>query len=246
MIEQQALTEENLASMNEAQRSIVLRQKEIHNHETHRVDYDVTGEGDYLKDFVVMHGVFSPFTSSAKYHARFLFYNSHYFQDKTVLDIGCGSGILGIVMAKYGANKVIMSDVSKYALENTRVNTQKFGLEQLCDVRKSDLFSNITEKADTIIWNIPFFEGNPPEGDTISASMMMTKELFNRFLIESKNHLNSEGVVLVPSYSLGGHDPIARGLENGYRVKRVWKHNSVSGIQKGWLYIDELTPSSFF
>ena len=242
MTEQQILNEENLTSMNEVQRSIVLRQKEIHNHETHEVDFDVTGEGDYLKSFYLMKGVFSPFASSARYHARFLFYNSHSFQDKTVCDIGCGSGILGTVMAKYGAKKVIMSDVSKFALENTRTNIQKFGLESICDIRESDLFSNIPEKADTIIWNIPFFEGNPPKGDTISASMMMTKELFDRFLMEAKYHLNSGGVVLVPSYSLGGHDPMIKGVEQGYQVKRVWKHDSVSGIQKGLLYIDELTP----
>ncbi len=234
------LPESALAQMNAIQREIVCRQKSIHAHETHKVDYDVTGEGDYLKDFVLMKGVFSPFASSARYHARFYFYNSHYFQDKTVFDIGCGSGILGVVMAKYGAKKVIMSDVSRYAVENTQANVQKYGLEKICEVRESDLFSNIPEKADTIIWNIPFFEGNPPEGDTISASMMMTRELFNRFLVEAKDHLNPGGVVVVPSYSLGGHDPLARGLENGYHVKRVWKHDSVSGIQKGLLYIDEL------
>lgn len=240
MTNETTLKEENLAKMNEIQRSIVIRQKQIHAHETHEVDYDVTGEGDYLKGFVLMKGVFSPFASSARYHARFLFYNSHYFQDKTVLDIGCGSGILGTVMAKYGAKKVIMSDVSKLALENTSVNVKKFVLDKLCEIRESDLFANIPEKADTIIWNIPFFEGIPPEGDTISASMIMTKELFNRFLIEAKDHLNPQGVILVPSYSLGGHDPMISGLEQGYEVKRVWKHDSVSGIQKGLLYIDEL------
>jgi 16S rRNA G1207 methylase RsmC len=238
---QQILPEETLSQMNEVQREIVTRQKIIHSHETHEVDYDVTGEGDYLKGFVLAKGVFSPFASSARYHARFLFYNSHYFQDKTVLDMGCGSGILGAVMAKYGAKKVIMSDVSKLALKNTRTNVEKFGLEKVCDIRDSDLFSNIPEKADTIIWNIPFFIGNPPKGDTISASMIMTQELFNRFLIEAKDYLNPKGIILVPSYSLGGHDPMSRGLEQGYEVKRVWKHNSISGIQKGWLYIDELS-----
>jgi methylase of polypeptide subunit release factors len=241
MITEITLPEETLSQMNEVQRAIVTRQKIIHSHETHEVDYDVTGEGDYLKGFVLAKGVFSPFASSARYHARFLFYNSHYFQDKTVFDIGCGSGILGVVMAKYGANKVIMSDVSKPALENTRANVRKFGLEDKCEVRESDLFSNIPEKADTIIWNIPFFVGNPPKGDTISASMIMTGELFHRFLKETKTHLKLKGTIIVPSYSLGGHDPMARGLEQGYQVKRVWKHDSISGIQKGWLYIDELT-----
>jgi methylase of polypeptide subunit release factors len=239
---QTTLQEENLALMDETQRKIVLTQWDLHQHETHAVDFDVTGEGDYLKSFTLMKGVFSPFASSARYHARFLFYHSHYFQNKVVFDIGCGSGILGVVMAKYGAQKVLMSDVSQYALENTQKNVGHFGLEKICEVRKSDLFSHIPEKADTIIWNIPFFQGKPPEGDTISASMMMTSNLFNRFLKEAKDHLNPQGIVLVPSYSLGGHDPLISGNQQGYNGKRVWKHDSTSGIQKGWLYIDELTP----
>jgi methylase of polypeptide subunit release factors len=237
---QQTLPESTLAEMNEIQKAIVTRQKVIHSHETHEVDYGITGEGDFLKGFVLMKDVFSPFASSARYHARFLFYNSHYFQNKTVFDIGCGSGILGVVMARYGAKKVIMSDISKPALENTEVNVQKFGLKDKTEIRESDLFSNISEKADTIIWNIPFFVGNPPIGDTISASMIMPQELFDRFLTEAKNHLNPGGVILVPSYSIAGHDPMKKGIEHGYKVKRIWKHDSVSGIQKGWLYIDEL------
>jgi methylase of polypeptide subunit release factors len=237
---QQILPEETLAGMNEVQREIVLRQKKIHSHETHEVDFDVTGEGDILKGFVLMKDVFSPFASSARYHARFLFYNSHYFQNKTVLDMGCGSSILGVVMAKYGAKRVIMSDISKPAIECTRINVKKFGLEDICEVRESDLFTDIPEKVDTIIWNIPFFQGNPPKGDTISASMIMPTSLFDRFLEEAKPHLNTDGVVLVPSYSLGGHDPLISGQKNGYKVKRVWTHNSISGIQRGLLYIDEL------
>jgi 16S rRNA G1207 methylase RsmC len=240
MTTETTLPESTLAGMNEVQREIVTRQKKIHSHETHEVDFDVTGEGDYLKKFILAKGVFSPFASSARYHARFLFYNSHYFQDKTVFDIGCGSGILGIVMAKYGAKKVIMSDVSKPALENTKLNVKKFGFEEVCEIRESDLFSNISEKADIIIWNIPFFVGNPPKGDTISASMIMTPDLFNRFLKEAKNHLNPNGVIIVPSYSIGGHDPLVSGIAQGYVCKRMWKHDSISGIQKGWLYIDEL------
>lgn len=153
------LTEKNLRQMNDIQRHIVLKQWNIHQHDTYEVDYDVTGEGDYLKGFTVMKNVFCPFASSARYHARFLFYNSHYFQDKTVFDIGCGSGILGVVMAEYGAKKVVLSDVSKPALENTNYNVEKFGLQRICDVRESNLFSNISEKADLIVWNIPFFKG---------------------------------------------------------------------------------------
>ena len=236
------LTEENLILMNEQQKQIVLTQWQRHSHETHEVDYDVSGEGDLLKGFSVNKGVFCPFLSSARYHARYLFYHTDLFYDKTVIDIGSGTGILGIVMAKYGAQKVIASDISSLACENTLSNAQKFGLEEKIQVVQGDLFENIHEMADLIIWNIPFFPGYPPIGDTISASMIMPPSVLERFLQESKEYLKPEGVVVVPSYSLGGklNDPMKVGKRLGSEVERKWTHNSLNGIQQGLLYIDEL------
>jgi methylase of polypeptide subunit release factors len=236
------LTEENLRLMNEPQRKIVLTQSEKHKHKTHEVDYDVSGEGDVLAKFSVNEKVFCPFLSSARYHARFLFYNTHLFLNKTVIDMGSGTGILGIVMAKYGAKKVIASDISPFAIQNTLENIKKFGLKDKVEIVQGDLFGNINKKADLIVWNIPFFPGNPPKGDTISASMMMPPELFERFLKEAKNYLNPGGVIVIPSYSLGGDltDPKLVGERQGYNVERVWQHKSINGIQRGLLYIDEL------
>lgn len=236
------LTEENLVLMNEIQKQIVLKQWQNHQHETHEIDYDVSGEGDFLKGFSVNKGVFCPFLSSARYHARFLFYNTHLFHNKIVIDIGSGTGILGIVMAKYGAKKVIMSDISKPAVENSTQNVKKFGLKDTVEIVQGDLFENINEKADLIVWNIPFFSGKPPKRDTISASMIMPPELFERFLIDSKKYLKAGGVVVIPSYSIGGelNDPMKVAPKYGYDVKRIWIHNSLNGIQQGLLYIDEL------
>ncbi|MGV8152292.1 MAG: hypothetical protein ACP5OG_04360 [Candidatus Nanoarchaeia archaeon] len=67
-------------------------------------------------------------------------------------------------------------------------------------------------------------------------------KLFERFLKEAKQYLNPNGVILIPSYSLGGDltDPMKVAPKFGYNVKRTWTHNSINGIQKGLLYIDEL------
>ncbi|MFA5993243.1 MAG: class I SAM-dependent methyltransferase [Candidatus Pacearchaeota archaeon] len=236
------LQETNLKLMNDAQRNIVLTQWQKHQHESHEVDYDVSGEGDILKGFAVDKGVWDPFLASGRYHARFLFYNTRLFYGKTVIEIGSGTGLLGIVMAKYGAKKVIMSDITPESVKNTIKNVKKFNLTNV-KVIESDLFEDIHEKADMIIWNIPFFPGNPPKGDTISASMIMSPELFERFLLDSKKYLNPGGVVVVPSYSLGGDltNPRIVGERLGYHVKTSWQHNSINGIQRGMLYIDELT-----
>lgn len=43
-------------------------------------------------------------------------------QDKTVLDVGCGTGILAIMAAKLGAATVKACDIDEWAVENSREN----------------------------------------------------------------------------------------------------------------------------
>lgn len=43
-------------------------------------------------------------------------------KDKNVLDCGCGTGILGIVAAKLGAEKVVAYDIDEWSVENTKHN----------------------------------------------------------------------------------------------------------------------------
>ncbi|WP_126456912.1 50S ribosomal protein L11 methyltransferase [Sulfuriflexus mobilis] len=49
-------------------------------------------------------------------------------QDKTVLDYGCGSGILGVAAAKLGAKSVTAIDIDPQALLATRSNAERNGV----------------------------------------------------------------------------------------------------------------------
>lgn len=241
MTNQTTLTEENLKLMNEAQKQVVLTQWEKHQHEDFEVDYDVSGEKDILKGLLIKKNVWNPLLASGRYHARYLFYHTSLFKNKTVIEIGSGCGLIGIVMAKYGAKKVIMSDISMPAVENTKQNVKKFELTNALAIQ-GDLFENIHEKADLITWMIPFFPGTAEKGDTISASMIMSPELFEKFLIEAKKYLNDGGVILIPSFSLGGNltNPEVVAKKYGYNIETTWVHKSVNGIQQGMIYMHEL------
>jgi SAM-dependent methyltransferase len=236
------LTEKDIENMNEEQKRIVLTQWHKHQHETHEVDYDVSGEGDILNGFIVAKNVWSPFLASGRFHARYLFYHTDLFYDKKVIEIGSGSGLMSVVMAKYGAQKVISTDITTDSVKNTKINAKKFGLDGIIDTFQSDLFENINEKADLITWMIPFFSGSPPKGDTISASMIMEYELFEKFLREAPNYLNENGVILLPSFELGDEltNPVLVCKNFGYDVKTTWRHCSQNGIQQGRLYMHEL------
>jgi len=57
----------------------------------------------------------------------------------TVLDIGCGSGILGITAAKLGAKTVICSDLDPSAVKVARENVNDNGVDSTVEVYQGDL-----------------------------------------------------------------------------------------------------------
>lgn len=73
-------------------------------------------------------------------------------ENKSILDYGCGSGILGISALKLGARKVTAIDIDPQAIEATRINAQKNNIEENIFVYK-EIIDN-SEKYDVIVANI--------------------------------------------------------------------------------------------
>lgn len=72
---------------------------------------------------------------------------------KTVCDLGCGSGILGITAVKMGASSCIMTDIDRQAVEAARSNAQLNDVSDRVKVAYGDLISD-GRKFDVIIANI--------------------------------------------------------------------------------------------
>ncbi len=74
--------------------------------------------------------------------------------DNLVYDIGCGTGILGICAAKFGAKKVLGVDISEDAIIATNENIKKNHLIDIMEAKKGSLTEVLEEKADVIVANI--------------------------------------------------------------------------------------------
>lgn len=83
------------------------------------------------------------------------------FQNKNndILDLCCGSGCIGISIAKILSNtNVTLSDISKKAIKIAKQNAEKLNVK--VDILQSDLFENINKQYEIIVSNPPYIRTN--------------------------------------------------------------------------------------
>lgn len=76
----------------------------------------------------------------------------------TILDMGCGSGAIGTIIAKETGNRVICVDISHEALKCARQNARSLGVDGLTDFACSDLFEALSPgiQFDMVLANLPY------------------------------------------------------------------------------------------
>jgi methylase of polypeptide subunit release factors len=95
---------------------------------------------------LVRPGVFSP-TSTSRTLADAL----EIEPDDTVIDVGCGSGVLAFVAARLGAKKVYGCDLSAPAVEAARTNAERLGLQDVCEFRVGNLLEPMRDVHATVL-----------------------------------------------------------------------------------------------
>ncbi len=141
-----------------------------------------------------------------------------------VLDLGCGSGFLGLVAAKT-AGRVLSVDINPAALECTLENGSLNGASNL-EVRRSDLFSNVSESFDIIIFNPPYLptEVDEPVDESSLAwdGGRSGREVINRFLPDAPEHVNASGKIYLLGSSLSDYEKTISVLKNsGFQLSIV-------------------------
>jgi len=101
-------------------------------------------------------------------------------ENDKVLDLGCGYGVLGILVAKIiGANKVVMSDIDEEAIKLSKENAVLNNIPGI-KIIQSDGFKNIRDNDFTIILC------NPPFHVDFTVPKMLIEKGFNHLCLEGR------------------------------------------------------------
>ncbi len=118
-----------------------------------------------------------------------------------VLDLGAGTGIQGITAFKKGCS-VVFADISDKALKCARKNAEANSAKG--EFIKSDLFSNITVKFNTIIFNPPYLHSKTLKDINIDGGKG-GRETIDRFISQYKYHVEDSHRVLMLESSLNSY-----------------------------------------
>ncbi|MEV4897119.1 methyltransferase [Nonomuraea sp. NPDC055795] len=139
--------------MQEAAAKLITRHREITTSRT----FELLGlEWDLLP------GVYAPHLSqSSALYAEWLPYPLH----GSFCEVGSGTGYVSVLAALRGCASVTALDLSAAAVDNTRLNAVRHGVDDVVRTAQGDLFEPLTseDRFDLLYWNSNFVEGEPAD-----------------------------------------------------------------------------------
>ena len=134
---------------------------------------------------------------------------------ETVLDLGTGCGILGILAAEK-ASSVVSVDVNPYAIRCAKENAELNDVRNKIYYVQGNLFTALIEsfKFDLVLFNAPYLPAGEDEMESwigrAWAGGATGRQVIDRFIVEAPNYLNQKGRVLLMQSTLAGVDETLR------------------------------------
>lgn len=111
--------------------------------------------------------------------------------EKTVLDVGCGTGVLAFVLLQRGASSAIGTDIEARAVESARQNSELLALDDRFEAVEVDLFPEGL-RADCVVFNVPWVPGTP-RTRLDRAVFDEGGSILRRFITGLSDHLSKDG-----------------------------------------------------
>lgn len=116
-------------------------------------DFDMTSSDYYFNSYAHfgIHEEMLKDDVRTRSYLRAITNNPHLFEGKTVMDVGCGTGVLSIFAAKAGAKKVYAVECSKI-VDQARLIVQANGFSDVIEIKETKVEDmELPEKVDVII-----------------------------------------------------------------------------------------------
>ena len=114
------------------------------------------------------------------YGSQVLLNTVDFEKGKTLLDLGCGYGPLGISLVKVQGVQVTMVDINNRAIDLAQKNAEKNGVT--ANIFQSNIYEKVTSTFDYIISNPPIRAG---------------KQVVHTIITDSINYLNDGGSLTI-------------------------------------------------
>jgi 16S rRNA G1207 methylase RsmC len=122
---------------------------------------------------------------------------------KSVLDLGCGSGVLSLHAARHGASRVMAVDPDRSAVMNARENVAATGSANEIAVQQADLFEGLDGRFDAILANLPIADSAWPG---IEEGL---RKLYGRLIDQMPTHMTEGGACFISFASFGDIESFA-------------------------------------
>jgi release factor glutamine methyltransferase len=128
----------------------------IHRRSQHEpIEYITNSVSFYSEEFFIDYGALIPRPETEILIDKVLPLIS---KDTKIVEIGVGSGIISVMLAKLAGCCIDAIDISENALKIARKNIEKFDLVDKISLHKSDLLDEYDKKIDVIVSNPPYIE----------------------------------------------------------------------------------------
>ena len=145
----------------------------------------------------------------------------------SVLDMGAGCGILGIVAAGKAA-EVVSVDINPYAVRCAKENAKLNNVSNKLHFVQGDLFASIRkgEKFDLILFNAPYVPSEQAEDASWLARAWdggsTGRQVIDRFVDEAPKYLKRNGSIFLMQSTLSNvEETLQKFCENGLRANVV-------------------------